>query len=171
LSGGAGYAEEAGGELDRVLDETAKILNGCTCTSSCQDCLRHYGNRIHHERIDRFLAAQLLEFARDGVIPTTQDLDLQSRKLQLLQGMFDLSGFETERDVLLNGHRVPLLIRKGERQVVVGTYSGLLDETSIEFEHPVTAIDGTPNTVVRLVNDYQLSRNLPGAYQKVRDAL
>jgi hypothetical protein len=85
--------------------------------------------------------------------------------------MFDLNGFETERDVVLNGHRVPLLVRRGEKQVAVGSYSGLLDDTSLEFEHPVTVHDGTSNTVVRLVNDYQLSRNLPGAYLAVRAVL
>ncbi len=83
LAGGAGYAEEAGRDLDRVLEETSRILIDCTCTSSCQDCLRHYGNRIHHERLDRFLAAQLLDFARTGRSPTTQDLDLQGTKLRL----------------------------------------------------------------------------------------
>jgi ATP-dependent helicase YprA (DUF1998 family) len=167
LAGGASYAEEAGRDLDRVLDVTARILTGCTCTSSCQDCLRHYGNRIHHERLDRFLAAQLLEFARNGHSPTTQDLDRQVMKLQLLQAMFELNGFETERDVLLNGQHVPLLIRRGDRRAAVGTYAGLLDEKSLEFAHPLTAIDGAPYTVRKLVNDYQLSRNLPGAYLSV----
>ena len=66
LAGGAGYAEEAGRDLDQVLEMTSRILTNCTCTSSCQECLRHYGNRIHHERLDRFLAVHLLEFARTG---------------------------------------------------------------------------------------------------------
>jgi hypothetical protein len=171
LAGGAGYAEEAGRNLDQVLTETTKVLDDCTCTASCQECLRHYGNRIHHERLDRFLAAQLLEFTRKGSFPRNDDFDSQITKLQLLQGMFDLNGFETERDVVLNGHRVPLLVRRGEKQVAVGSYSGLLDDTSLEFEHPVTVHDGTSNTVVRLVNDYQLSRNLPGAYLAVRAVL
>ena len=92
-------------------------------------------------------------------------------KLRLLQGMFELNGYETESDVLLNGRCVPLLVRRDRRQVAVGTYPGLLDETSLDFEHPLTAIDGTRNTVVGLVNDYQLSRNLPGAYLSVRALL
>ena len=91
--------------------------------------------------------------------------------MQLLQAMLELNGFETERDVLLNGQHVPLLIRRGNRRVAIGAYSGLLDEKSLEFEHPLTAIDGTPNTIVKLVNDYQLSRNLPGAYLSVRAVL
>jgi hypothetical protein len=85
--------------------------------------------------------------------------------------MFELDGYEAQSDVVLNGQRVPLLVRRGGKQVAVGTYPGLLDEDSLEFEHPLTVLDGTPQTLVGLVNDYRLSRNLPGAYQQVRSLL
>ena len=39
------------------------------------------------------------------------------------------------------------------------------------FSHPLEALDGKPETAVRLVSDYQLSRNLPGAYIRVRKLL
>ena len=171
LAGGAGYAEEAGRELDQVLDETARILADCTCDTSCQNCLRHYGNRIDHEQLDRFLATQLLDFVRDGRFPPTDDLDRQVEKLQPLKRMFELDAYEAESDVPLDGQRVPLLVRRGERQVAVGTYPVLLDETCREFEHPLTVLAGAPQTAVGLVSDYRLSRNLPGAYQQVRTLL
>jgi hypothetical protein len=171
LAGGAGYAEEAGQDIERVLEETARLLADCTCNTSCQNCLRHYGNRIHHERLDRFLAAQLLDFIREGRFPRTDDIELQAVRLQPLQRMFELDGYAAETDVLVDGQRVPLLVRRGDRQVAVGCYPGLLDETALEFEHPITIFDGRPSATPKLVSDYRLSRNLPGAYLEVRRLL
>lgn len=171
LSGGAGYAEEAGRSLDSVLAEVNQILGNCTCSTSCQECLRHYGNRIHHERLDRFLAAHLLGYILSGILPTTADHEHQVTLLQSMERMFSLDGFQTERDAIHNNLRVPLMVSRGGKSVVVGTYPGLLDANAIDFEHPLTALDGAPNIVVSLVNDYRLTRNLPGAYQQIRQLL
>jgi hypothetical protein len=171
LSGGAGYAEEAGRDLDRILDETERTLRECTCDSSCQECLRHYRNRLHHERLDRFLGMQLLTYLRDGVFPRTDDLDAQVTMLQPLARMFALDGLSVESNVVHHGVRVPLLVRSGDWAVAVGTYSGLLDDKALEFEHPLETLDGAPNTAVRIESGYRLSRNLPGAYQQVRRLL
>ena len=170
LSGGAGYAEEAGRELDGVLEETWGILVECDCATSCQNCLRHYGNRIHHERLDRTLAAQLLGYVRDGVFPATDDVAGQAVLLQPLQRMAELDGLTAESDVAHRGEQVPLLVTRNGRSVAVGTYPALLDDTSVDFEHPLTALDGS-GTAVSLVSDYRLTRNLPGAYQQIRRLL
>lgn len=170
LAGGAGYAEEAGRELDGVLDETWEILTDCDCATSCQNCLRHYGNRIHHERLDRCLAAQLLAYIRDGAIPATDDVERQAALLQPLRRMAELDGLTAESDAVHHGEHVPLLVTRGGRSVAVGTYPGLLDDTAVEFEHPLTALDGS-GTAVSLVSDYRLTRNLPGAYQQIRRLL
>src|SRR5690606_14912905 len=60
-SGGAGYAADAGEDLDAVLQRTADVLDHCPagCERSCTKCLRHYGNRFLHGRLDRRLAADL----------------------------------------------------------------------------------------------------------------
>ena len=171
LSGGAGYAEEAGEQLDAVLSTTAGILAACTCESSCQECLRHYGNRIHHERLDRSLASQLLTYVLDGNFPSTEDMDRQSAQLQSMQRMFELDGFTALRNANHHGTDVPLLVHRGGPVRAVGTYPGLLDPNASEFDHPLTALDGTPNTSVSLVSDYRLTRNLPGAYQQARHGL
>jgi hypothetical protein len=170
LVGGAGYAEEAGRELDGVLEETWAILSGCDCDTSCQNCLRHYGNRIHHERLDRFLAAQVLAYVRDGAFPGTADLERQACLLEPLRRMAELDGLAAKGDVMHGGVRVPLLVSRGGRRVAVGTFPGLLDDKALEFEHPLTALDGT-GTAVALVSDYRLTRNLPGAYQQIRRLL
>jgi hypothetical protein len=171
LTGGAGYAEEAGRDLDAVLAETERTLRDCTCDTSCQECLRHYRNRIHHERLDRFLGLQLLVYLRDGHFPSTDDLERQATRLRPLERMFLLDGFTTTLDAVHRGQRVPLLVRTDNRAVAVGTYPGLLDDKALDFDHPLTALDGAPGTAVALVSDYRLSRNLPGAYQQVRRLL
>lgn len=171
LSGGAGYAEEAGSSLDSVLAEVSQILSGCSCSTSCQECLRHYGNRIQHERLDRFLASQLLGYVLNGEFPGTADHDRQTELLLPMQRMFTLDGFLAETDVTHHGVRVPLRVSRDGRAVAVGTFAGLLDANSVEFDHPLTALDGAPGTAVSLINDYRLTRNLPGAYQQVRQLL
>jgi hypothetical protein len=79
------YAEQTGEELDAVLVEVRRRLGSCTCDTSCQTCLRHYGNRISHERLDRHLALQLVDYIRSGTIPTTDNLDRQAMLLVLKQ--------------------------------------------------------------------------------------
>jgi hypothetical protein len=87
--------------------------------------------------------------------------------LQPLQRMAELDGLTAECDVTHGGEQVPLLVTRNGRSVAVGTYPALLDDTSVEFAHPLTALDGT-GTSVSLVSDYRLTRNLPGAYQQIR---
>jgi ATP-dependent helicase YprA (DUF1998 family) len=171
LAGGAGYAEQAGQELDGVLSEVRRRLGGCTCDTSCQTCLRHYGNRMAHEKLDRHLALQLVDYIREGAIPGTDNLDRQVILLQPLQRMFELDGYETVLGGVHHGVRVPLLVKEKGHSVAVGCYPGLLDEKSPKFSHPLDALDGKPETAVKPVSDYQLSRNLPGAYISVRKQL
>lgn len=171
LAGGGGYAEQAGEELDGVLGEMRRRLSECKCDTSCQTCLRHYGNRIHHERLDRHLALQLLDYVLEGRLPSTADLDLQVRALAPLQRMLELQGISAALDVMHHGVRVPLLVKTGGGALAVGSYPGLLDEDAEEFTHPVHALDGVPKTDVCRVNEYQLTRNLPGAYLKVAKRL
>jgi hypothetical protein len=172
LSGGAGYSEETGRELGSVLAETGRLLAGCNCATSCQNCLRHYGNRIHHEQFDRFYALQLLNYITEGVFPAIGDHALQVEQLQALERMFRLDGYAARRGVVHHGVMVPLLVTRGDQSVAIGTYPGLLDQNAMEFEHPLTAaLDGAAHTHVHLERDYRLTRNLPGAYQEARQFL
>ncbi len=71
--GGAGFADRVYQRINDVLKSSLEILRGCTCAHSCQKCLRTYENRIWHGRLDRLLAAELLEYALSGKIPTIAD--------------------------------------------------------------------------------------------------
>jgi ATP-dependent helicase YprA (DUF1998 family) len=173
LSGGAGYAEQAGQEIDAVLLRLTDVLTKCPndCETSCQGCLRHYGNRFWHESLDRWLALSLLSYLRDGNAPPTTGLGEQARRLESLRRMLELDGYQARTAAVLDGQFVPLLVTRDDHSVAVGTYHGLLDENAPAFSHPLEVLDGRRGVTVRLVNDYRLTRNLPAAYQEVRDLL
>lgn len=71
--GGAGFSSRVHESFMDVLKETRKILEGCTCASSCHSCLRTYNNRIWHETMDRYLGLALLDYATLGKIPEVSD--------------------------------------------------------------------------------------------------
>jgi hypothetical protein len=170
LSGGGGYAEQAGMELPDVFAEMECRLGGCKCRSSCQDCLRHYGNRMHHERLDRFLALDLLRYVRTGQFPVTTDLDRQAEVLGALRQMLELDGQTATLTATVGGQRVPLLVEGNGRSVAVGCYPGLLDDNAESFTHPLDVLGG-PDLSVRLFSEFQVTRNLPAVYIAVREAL
>lgn len=67
--GGAGFASSVRESFDKVLLTTKFILDNCTCERSCTSCLRNYNNRSLHEKLDRYLALALLQYATEGVLP------------------------------------------------------------------------------------------------------
>ncbi|MGH9429335.1 MAG: DUF1998 domain-containing protein, partial [Terriglobia bacterium] len=60
LSGGAGYAVQAMDCFTDVFRAAEEMLTSCTCSASCDRCLRNYGNRFIHSSLDRFLALDLV---------------------------------------------------------------------------------------------------------------
>jgi len=172
-AGGAGYAAEAGDSLSQILEGTLSILqcpNG-GCERSCTECLRHYGNRYWHERLDRHLAAQIIKYATLGVMPTVVSISEQANQLTSLQRYLELKGLASGLGNTLNGTKVPLLTsnaaaaKRDRRSIVVGTYPALLDINDIGFAHPLHALDGEDGVMVILLNDYIVARDLPSSYQ------
>src|SRR5262249_22384149 len=153
LSGGAGYAEQAGQELEAVLGRLDKLLTGCVCDTSCQGCLRHYGNRFWHESLDRRLAPALLDYLRHDRFPPTDDLEAQASRLEQLRDMLRLDGYQADTSVVTGNGHVPLLVRRGDRVVTVGTYHGLLTDQSAAFRHPLNNLRG-PERDVCLLSDF-----------------
>src|SRR5207249_1604065 len=93
LSGGAGYADQVGKDLDLILRTSVhNLLKNCpaNCDRSCYDCLRHYENQYWHHSLDRYLALQLLAYGLDGAVPKMDDLTAQARILQPLKAMLEL---------------------------------------------------------------------------------
>jgi len=163
-SGGAGYAAEAGEKLSLVLDRTEALLRHCPdhCERSCTSCLRHYGNRFLHGRLDRRLGLQLLRYFRFGEAPKLPQPEAQVRTLSPLAHFLELEGWTTTAD------SVGALRCQGLREMVIGVYPALLSLDAASSLHPVEA-DGGIRRV--LLPDYLVEHDLPSAYQRSVEAV
>lgn len=158
-SGGAGYAADAGGHLQKVLDRTEELLRECPaqCERSCTKCLRHYGNRFLHGRLDRRLALQLLRFFRMGAVPPFASAAEQARVLRPLARFLELEGWTTATD------STGALRCDGSRSMTIGVYPALLANDGVESNHPTVA----PRERARVIlPDYLVEHDLPSAYQR-----
>jgi hypothetical protein len=159
-SGGAGYAADAGAELELVLDATEQLLRVCPadCQRSCTKCLRHYGNRFFHSRLDRRLAADLLAYFRRGACPTFAPREEQAQTLRPLARFLTLEGWSTE-----SNDRIPLrAVSNGGRILTVGTYPALVNAEFAREHHDLPSTSGVMRV---LLPDYLVEHDLPSAYQ------
>jgi hypothetical protein len=172
-SGGAGYAAEAGESISEVLNETVALLENCACERSCNKCLRHYGNRYIHYRLDRRLAVQILKYGISGTVPEVEDEDKQAARLVPLRSFLELEGWNAKSNALIKEVRVPLLVERADMpgRIAIGTYLALVDKEDTAFEHPLHALDDVDDVSILLLNDYIASRDLPTAYQQVLPAI
>ncbi len=161
-SGGAGYAAEAGLQLSAVLDCAEKLLALCpkSCDRSCTECLRHYGNRFLHPRLDRHLALHLLRYARRAEIPDIAPLAQQALTLKPLARFLELEGWKISIDAR---EGVPLLaIEPSGSTIAVGTHPTLMSKQYAYRTHPL----GRYNSHLRMMLPaYVVQRDLPAAYQ------
>jgi len=96
LSGGAGYALEAGQSFDKIFQDTRRVLADCNCSASCENCLRQYTNRFSHADLDRNLALDLANYIESGSIPGALTEEAQVGTLEPLIEMLRLAGGEVE---------------------------------------------------------------------------
>lgn len=162
LSGGAGYSFAAGEQIGEVLDKIEELLSECQCSSACYDCLRHYSNQIHHNKLDRFLALDLLKYIRDSRVPTISSNYAQCEVLLPLKRMLDLQGIETKIGVRMNGIDIPLLIENKNKKVAVGVYNSLLNPETVQ--HP---IDSLISLAVFKESEYNIKHDLPLVTDKI----
>jgi ATP-dependent helicase YprA (DUF1998 family) len=173
LSGGAGYSERVGDCMDQLLRNYIPAIlscddeNGQGCDRSCYRCLRHYYNQTYHPNLDRHLASSLLGLIVDGRLPQERSIDEQESLLQGLRAMLELDGIKTYTDREVEGVKIPLVAEYDDREVAVCVTHSLIAEkyrTGL-----VEELDGL--MVVRPLNEYQLSRNLPSCHLAIRQCL
>lgn len=153
LSGGAGYATQAGQVFSAVFAEAESLLGQCDCDSSCDKCLRHYGNRLHHGSLDRFLALDLIRFIKEGRSPDAFDRSRQQKELRPLAQMLLLAGWQVSDD-----DEAPFRATRASRSVALWSYPSLVDPKALGFASSAVAYAFSP---------YELSRDLPGAFAEV----
>ncbi len=68
VPGGAGHVKRIGKNLDKVIAEAKKRVEGvCGCgeETSCYGCLRNYSNQMHHDILKRGLALEYIKALED----------------------------------------------------------------------------------------------------------
>jgi ATP-dependent helicase YprA (DUF1998 family) len=165
LSGGAGYATQAGRYIEQLLQKTQQILDNCPdhCDQSCYRCLRTYQNRIQHHRLDRHLAGTLLCAINSGLTPDNFSVAQQIEELRMLQRYLELSGMQCESSVMVEDIPIPLLVKMSRQTVAIGAYPVQQDHQVIK--HPLTAL--SKNQIYLLFNDYDLAHDLPHIAHKL----
>ena len=168
LSGGAGYAELAGGHLPEILRDVLALLDECpsSCDQSCPSCLRHFFNQHLRDRLDRSLGAALLRYAMTGKIDLECSVERQVEDLRQLKRLLELDGFDCTDEIEVNGIIVPLIVERPGRRVAVGVRPGLID--SDRSPHSLGPLDRRSDLSVRVFNSYVLHRNLPDVHQDIR---
>uniref|UniRef100_UPI0035E41753 DUF1998 domain-containing protein n=1 Tax=Thermogemmatispora sp. TaxID=1968838 RepID=UPI0035E41753 len=165
LAGGAGYATQVGQEIEKLLGTTQQILEDCPeqCEQSCYRCLRNYGNRLLHHRLDRHLGRRLLKAIREQQAPAAFSLEEQERQLVGLAQLLTLQGYRCCQPGWLDSQAVPLLVERSGSgaQLAVGTYP--VEQDYKQTGHPLQGLEPR----LCLVSDYDLRYDLPGASQKV----
>lgn len=152
LSGGAGYALEAGKAFERVFKEAVHLMDACTCSASCERCLRHYGNRFHHPNLDRFLGLDLARYVLEGTVPGELVPAQQGEILTPLVEMLELAGWEvSDKDKAVQ------VVHQGKRFVLSACPSLRACEPRVR-EGGVMRLTFTP---------YELSRDLPSAFAEL----
>lgn len=92
LSSGAGYAVGVANEIEELLNQIEILLKGCSCSSACHDCLKHYRNQHVHGLLDRFAALQLLQWGKRGSIASAYSVEKQKQLLFPLKEILTNSG-------------------------------------------------------------------------------
>jgi ATP-dependent helicase YprA (DUF1998 family) len=173
LAGGAGYATQVGQEVEELLKMALDLLAGCPegCEQSCYRCLRNYGNRTLHHRLDRHLGRRLLQAIIEQRASEAFALEEQARQLMGLQQFLTLQGYSCHRlgregRPVLSDQVIPLLVKDDDGNVLaVGTYP--VEQDYKQIGHPLEKLGSR----YCLVSDYELRHNLPGAAEKVRRAI
>jgi len=153
LSGGAGYALQAGKAFTEIFKQAKQLMSDCTCQSSCENCLRHYGNRFSHSSLDRHLGIDLARYIESGEVPGELSAEQQLEALKPLLGMVELAGWDTKND--------------GQHFDVEhnGTQFRLTACPSLRACTPKDEVNGR---TVLTFTPYELSRDLPSAFAELK---
>ena len=152
LSGGAGYAFQTGEIFSQIFNAAKDLLRGCSCTTSCENCLRHYSNRFSHADLDRNLGLALAEYVESGQVDPIYSAKEQSAHLASLIQLMELAGWtSTPNDK-------GVLATKGSRSVLVSACPSLRACKPKIVNNGQTILTFTP---------YELERDLPSSFAEI----
>ncbi|WP_275760483.1 DEAD/DEAH box helicase [Ralstonia pseudosolanacearum] len=134
LSGGAGYAELAAKYFEEIAEQTLALLEGCSCDTSCTECLDHFHNQHLKRLLDRKLAASLLRYGVGGVLPQSKTPEAQAGLLHALAGSLRLDGITCNFAESNGVQIVPLTATQGSRKLLINVFPSLLAESDVVLE-------------------------------------
>ena len=154
-SGGAGYASMAGKYFSSIFSNTIKRLkkNDC-CDSSCYRCLQNYGNRWHHNYLNKKYGLMLWRKINDDSLPFLYSSVEQLSIASSLNKLMALEGWSMSIDGTKS-----LIVKKDGKQIKFLIYPVFLDVNYVKNE--------VGKTVVCCISDYEIEKSLPSAYSKV----
>jgi len=152
LSGGAGYALQAGKSFADIFDHAKQLLSNCTCTASCENCLRHYRNRFSHADLDRKLGLELAKYIEFGTVADDLAVAQQLQILNPLVEMVKLAGWDTAIDAQ------GLQVTHNGRPFRVIVCPSLRACEPRDENNGITVMTFTP---------YELARDLPSAFAEI----
>ena len=151
LSGGAGYAYQAGQNFEEIFKVALEILQSCSCDASCESCLRHYGNRFNHSVLDRHLALDIARYIHNGSIPPDVSPGKSNEVLTPLAELLRLAGWE-----VMTTEDGGLSARIKQKHILVKAVPSL--------RSPPT----TPaSAAIVYFSEYELKRDLASAYAEL----
>lgn len=164
LSGGAGYAELAAKYFEKIAEQTLALLEGCTCDTSCTECLDHFHNQHLKRLLDRKLAASLLRYGVEGVLPQSKAPEAQGVLLHALASSLQLDGITCDFAETECGQVVPLTTTLGTKKLLINVFPSLLAESDVTLECQLG--DGTYQ-----LTDLALRSDLPAVHAEIRRRL
>ncbi|WP_121970948.1 DEAD/DEAH box helicase [Leptolyngbya sp. BC1307] len=69
VPGGAGYSRRIADQFSEVLQRAYQLVESCSCSSSCYDCLRTYTNQAFHHELNRHLVSEFLSPIVEDIQP------------------------------------------------------------------------------------------------------
>ena len=160
LSGGAGYAQLVAKYFDEIITDTLKLLEECTCDTSCTDCLDHFHNQHNRNLLDRKLASSMLRYCIYGQLPNAACIKSQEVQLQALSQSLGLDRFEHSFNEQVAGGEWALTVNEADRKVHVRTYPTLL-------VHPIQPSNTKLESFLS-VSERTLRSDMPGVHAAIR---
>lgn len=151
LSSGAGYSSMLENKIDKLFDETKKVLE-CknNCKTACHDCLKHYHNQRVQDDLDRHLAKQLLNWCIDETLPKELDLNIQK---ELIKGLKECVVVDKEFEIGDKENKITVTKDSKTKEIVVYP---VMHNPQIYAKSSIIPI-----------SDRMLIKALPNAYSKI----
>lgn len=177
--GGAGFARQVGDMAEQVLERTLSLLKECpaSCDRSCYRCLRSYKNKLQHDRLDRHIAAQLLEYTVTGSLPSLEAGRIRSSTILVFEDLVrqGIEGvtFSQDESIEIPGLgqiQVPIAVRAGNSlRMVVALGEPLC--RNVPCQRELEELREYSSVPVHLIPEVVVRGNLPRASQGIINRL